>query len=165
MSEARFKADNEGLLGLVRETVDGIGRLVSEHMKLARLEFQADIKTYGRSLAILLLVAAVFVLAYALACVGLAVLLSRWIPLAYSFFAVAGAHVLVGAIAAAVAVSKLRASQPLMRESVNEVQRSMGALTGSGAGNGVTGGDRVLAGADAAAQTSDGGTTWPTIRT
>ncbi|HEX3695923.1 MAG TPA: phage holin family protein [Polyangia bacterium] len=165
MSEVRFKAENEGLLGLVRETMDGIGRLISEHMKLARLEFQADIKTYGRSLAVLLLVAAVFVLAYGLACIGLAVLLSRWMPLAYSFFAVAGGHVLVGAIAAAVVVSKLRTSQPLMRDSVNEVQRSVGALTGARSGNGITSGDRVLAGGESTAQTSGGGTTWPNSRT
>ena len=162
MSQLRFKSESEGIMALVRETVDGIGRLISEHLKLARLEFHADMKVYGRTVAVLLLVAAVFALAYGLACIGLSVLLSRWVPLAYAFFLVAGAHILIGGVAAMVAVGKLRGSQAPMRETVSEVQRSVGALTSAGSENGAA---RAMPDSQLEPQFPEGGASWPTIRT
>ncbi len=170
MSESRFRPEGEGLLTLVRETVDGIGRLISEHLKLARLEFQADIKSYGRSVAVLLLVAGFFALSYGLACVGLALFLSRFMQAANAFFLVAGGHFLIGAIAGAIALRRLHATQP-MRETVTEVERSVSALAASASGgNGVANAGRALAHQKLSSETSEtyehreGGDSWPATR-
>jgi uncharacterized membrane protein YqjE len=164
MSESRFRPEGEGLLTLVRETVDGIGRLISEHLTLARLEFQNDIKSYGRSVAVLLLVAGIFVLAYALACVGLALFLSRFMHPANAFFLVAGVHLLIGVIAGAIAVRRLRDTQP-MHETVSEVERSVSALaSASGGGNGVAADGGALAHQKSSSAYTPGGETWPAIR-
>ena len=166
MNQTRLRSEGDGLLALVRETLDGIGRLIGEHLKLARLEFQADLRAYGRALATLLLVVAIFALAYGLACIGLAVLLSRWIALSTAFFLLAGAHVVVAAVAGGVALTRLRNTQP-MRETAQEVGRSVTALAGATASkvNGAAAApERREVTAPAIAPGVGGGTTWPTTR-
>ncbi len=163
MTQPRLKPEGDGLLSLVRETLDGIGRLVGEHLKLARLEIQADMRIYGRALVTLLLVAGIFALAYGLACVGLALMLSRWMALGSAFFLLAGAHVVIGAAAGGFAVSRLRRLQP-MRESAHEVSRSVMALTSAGSRDGVALTRAAGTNDGAAAAGVAGGESWPTIR-
>src|SRR5262249_48954119 len=43
----------EGIVDLVRETVDGLRTLIGDHIKLARVELATDLKTYGRSVGVL----------------------------------------------------------------------------------------------------------------
>ena len=129
----KSKDEGEGIIALVRETVDGIGRLVSEHIKLARLELVAEATTHGRKLAMIALIVPVVFIGYALACVGLAMLLARWLGASNAFFLVGGAHVVLGGVAIAIAVARLRRVQPL-RETVHEVSLSVDAIAGIGAG-------------------------------
>jgi Putative Actinobacterial Holin-X, holin superfamily III len=139
MNDFRSVKDGSGVLMLVRETVDGLGRLFTEHLKLARLELKEDVRTYGRGIAVLVAVATVFALAYALACVGLAIILGRWLGPAGGFFAVAGGHGLVGLIAAAVVTRRLGEAHP-MRQSLQEVERSVSTLSAASGhhGNGLS---------------------------
>ncbi len=148
MSDSHSGRDSDSVLSLVRETIEGLGRLVGDHLKLARIELQADIKVYGRSLAVLAIVAAIVGVGYVMACIGMAILLGRWLGDAGGFFVVAGAHALMGAIAASVAVRHLHAAQP-MRQTVQEVSRSVSALAaagsnGNGHGAGNAGVDRAI---------------------
>jgi Putative Actinobacterial Holin-X, holin superfamily III len=164
MSSARQRPEGDGLLVLVRETLDGIGRLVGEHMKLARLEVQADIRAYGRSLTTLLLVVGIFALAYCLACVGLALVLARWVALPTVFFLLAGAHVVAGAVVGGVAITRLRSVHPL-RETAHELERSVTALTSAGASH--DGATITLDGTNTKMAPSLGaaeGGAWPTTR-
>ena len=161
MSQARLRADGDGLLALVRETLDGIGRLIGEHLKLARLEFQADLRSYGRALVTLLLVAGVFALAYGLACVGVALVLSRFMALSTAFFLLAGAHVVIAAAAGGFALSRLRNVQP-MRETTQEMERSVNVLTAAGTDGVALARNNVTAPA-VSADTAGGGA-WPTTR-
>jgi Putative Actinobacterial Holin-X, holin superfamily III len=167
MSQARLRPEGDGLLSLVRETLDGIGRLIGEHLKLARLEFEADLRAYGRALVTLLLVVGIFALAYGLACVGLAVLLSRWIALSTAFFLLAGAHVVLAATAGGLAVARLRNTQP-MRETAQAVERSVTALAGATAGKtdgaGAVAVRRQATATPAIAADAGGGSAWPTTR-
>jgi hypothetical protein len=129
------KEDSDGIIALVKETADGFGHLIAEHVRLARLELVADAKAHGQKLAVIALIVPVLFIGYALACVGLALLLARWLGSSGAFFAVGGGHVVLGGIAIAVAVSRLRRVNP-MSETVHEVSRSVDALTAVGASNG-----------------------------
>lgn len=71
---------NEGsddLGTLLKETVDGFGHLMAAHVKLARLEFFADVKTLGRRVALLAVVVCLVLLGYVFCCLGMAVVVSR----------------------------------------------------------------------------------------
>src|SRR5437667_11794800 len=80
--------DRDGILTLIRETVDGLGRLVADHVKLARLELVADVKVQGRRAATIAVIVPFIFLGYALGCVGLALVLGRWLGEAVAFFIV-----------------------------------------------------------------------------
>ena len=126
------KYEGDGIIGLVRETVDGIGHLVGEHIKLARLELVAEAGVAGRKLALIALTLPIVFMGYALACIGLALLLARWLGSSNAFFLVGGVHVVLGGLAIAMAVSRLRRAQP-MHETVQEVGRSVDVIAAVGA--------------------------------
>jgi hypothetical protein len=129
------KDDSEGIIELVKETADGFGHLIAEHVKLARLELVADAKAHGRKVVGIALIVPVIFIGYALAAVGLAVLLAPSLGTAGAFFLVGGGHVVLGGLAVAMAMNRLSHVQPL-RETVNEVNRSVEAISAAGAPNG-----------------------------
>src|SRR6266404_5660082 len=98
MYGTRITDDGDGIISLVRETADGLGRLMGDHIKLARLELLSDLKAYTRQSVLLMVMAVFLALGYALACVGLSLVLARWWGAIAGFFAVAGFHMLVGGI-------------------------------------------------------------------
>ncbi len=61
-------------------------------------------------------------------CLGLASLLARWLGQAGALFLVGGAHIVLGALAIAVAAGRLRRVQP-MHDSAHEVGRSLATFT------------------------------------
>jgi len=126
--------DGDGILTLIRETVDGLGRLVADHIKLARLELVADVKVQGRRAVTIALIVPFVFLGYALGCVGLALALGRWLGEAVGFFIVGGFHFFAGALAVAVALARLR-NASLMRETANEVSMSLATLARPAAGD------------------------------
>ena len=119
--------ERDSLIALVRDTAEGLGRLIADHIKLARTELVADAKEYGREIGVL--VAAGFVLAvgYALGCVAAALGLGRLIGLPLGFAAVAGLHLVAGTVAAVTAARRMRRASPLS-ETMTEVSRSVSAL-------------------------------------
>jgi hypothetical protein len=125
----RSRANNEGdgLFELVRETADGLGRLIADHIKLARVEIVADARAYGRRAGLLAVAAAFLVVGYLFvwlaAALGLALLIGE--PLA--FLAVAGLHLIGGAIGLMVVTRKLRQAR-VMDGTVSEVERSISTL-------------------------------------
>ena len=129
------KEESDGIIALVKETADGFGHLIAEHVKLARLELVADAKVTGRKVAVIALILPILFIGYALACVGLATLLAPSLGTAGAFFLVGGGQVFLGAVAIAIAASRLRQVQPL-RETVHEVGLSVEAIAAIGASNG-----------------------------
>ena len=126
---------NESILALIKETADGFGHLLADHIKLARLELVADVKSYGRQVALIALIVPILFMGYAIVCLGLAALLAPLVGHAGGLLLVGGAHVVIGAIAIAVAVGRLRRAQP-MSESVEEMSRSMETFAPARSGNG-----------------------------
>jgi hypothetical protein len=119
--------ENDGLIGLIRETADGLGRLIADHIKLARIEMVADAKSYGRDIGVLLGAAVVLVVGYLFAWIAIGLALGRLIGGPLAFGAVALPHLAAGAIAIVSAVRRLRRVR-IMDDTAAEVSRSVGAL-------------------------------------
>jgi hypothetical protein len=120
--------ERDGFIALVKETADGLGRLIADHIKLARTEIVADAKSYGRDVGVV--AAGVFVLAlgYAFAWVAVALALRRVIGGPLAFAAIAALHLVAGAIGVAAAARAMRRTPPLLGTRA-EVSRSVAALS------------------------------------
>ncbi len=130
MQRINYKADGDGIVTLLKETADGFGRLMAAHVKLARLELLADIRTFSRRLTTLVAGISIAFLGYALVCMGLAVTLSRWIDLAGALFLVGGMNLVGAAVTLIVAVRRMRSTNP-MSETAHEAGQSVATLTSS----------------------------------
>jgi hypothetical protein len=122
------RSDGDGIIALVKETASGFGQLVGDHIRLARLEMTADAKSYARDVAMLLVAGFIVAVGYGLACIAAGTALARLMGAPLAFVALAVVHLIVGAIALVLIVRRMKAVQ-LMRETKNEVSRSVSALT------------------------------------
>ena len=119
--------EREGIVGLIRETVDGLRDLIADHIKLARVEMVADAKTYGRSIAVLAVAGLVLAIGYVFGLIAAALGLTRLWGAPLAFAAVAALHLVGGGIAVAWSVGKMRRTQ-LMHDTVAEAKGSITAL-------------------------------------
>jgi uncharacterized membrane protein YqjE len=119
--------EREGIVGLIRETVDGLRDLIADHIKLARLELVADAKTYGRSIAVLVVAGLVLAIGYIFGLIAGALALARIWGTPLAFAAVAALHLVVGGIAVIWAVGKMKRTRP-MHDTVTEAKGSISAL-------------------------------------
>jgi uncharacterized membrane protein YqjE len=123
----RSDEDQTGIIGLVRETAEGLGKLLGDHVRLARIELVADVKSYTRELSLLLTAVVILILGYAFAWIAGGLALARVIGGPLAFGAVAAVHLIAGGFAAAAAARKARATRPLQGTAA-EVERSVRAL-------------------------------------
>jgi hypothetical protein len=117
----------EGILAVARETVDALGRLTLQHLRLARLEMRADLRTMGSQAALITVLAAVAIVGYGLAMAGLAVLIGGNAKGGLPFLLIGGLNVLAAGIGILVAVARLRRMRP-MNATADEVNRSLAPL-------------------------------------
>ena len=141
MSQTR-EDDRDGIVSLVKETADGLSRLVADHIRLARSEMIADANRYARGLGVTAAAAALMAVGYVLGCIAGALALATVIGGPFAFLAVAGFHLVVGAIVMVAGMRQLRAERP-MNDTVAEVSRTVAVLT---AGSGTTTPRRMAAG-------------------
>jgi hypothetical protein len=117
----------DGVVGLLRETADGLGQLIADHIKLARLELAADARSYGQGVATLLIAAIVLSLGYAFAWLAIGLELAHLWGAPIAFGAVAAVHLVAGGIFVSSALKRVKSTR-LMSESANEASRSVSAL-------------------------------------
>jgi hypothetical protein len=129
------QGNSDSIIALIKETADGFGHLLADHIKLARLELVADVKSYGRQVALIALIVPILFIGYTILCLGFAALLAPLVGRAGSLLLVGGVHVVIGAAAIMLAVGRLRRAQP-MSESVEEMSRSMETFAAARIGNG-----------------------------
>jgi hypothetical protein len=129
----RGSEDSDGIISLVKETADGLGRLIGDHVKLARVELVADAKSYARGGGLLVGAAMILLLGYAMAWIAGALALARVIGAPLAFGAVALLHLVAGGVALAAAARRIRRTH-LMDDTAAEVSRSVGALAAPFAG-------------------------------
>jgi len=119
---------DDGIIALVKETADGLGQLVADHIKLARIEMTADAKGYVRDVGVLLVGAFVLAIGYGLACIAAGTALARLIGGPLAFVCLAVLHLAVGALALALAIRRMKRVH-LMHDTKLEVSRSVRALS------------------------------------
>ncbi|HVV51026.1 MAG TPA: phage holin family protein [Polyangia bacterium] len=119
--------ERSGIVGLVRETLDGLRTLIADHIKLARIELETDLQSYVRGLGGLALAVAIVAVGYVFAWLALALALARAWGAPAAFGAIAGLHVLVGGVAVGSAVGRMKRTR-LMHGSAVEARASVNAL-------------------------------------
>lgn len=125
---ATTRGERDGVVDLLRETADGLGRLIAEHVSLAKLELLADVRRVGRRLRLILLAVPFLVLGYGMLWLAAAVALGRVIGLARALLVVGALHMVVGVAALAVGLTKRRRRPPLMGETASEVSRTLATI-------------------------------------
>jgi hypothetical protein len=121
-------SEPDGIVDLLRETVDGLGRLIAEHVNLAKLELATDVRRFVRRAAPGLAVMPMLVLGYAFLWLGAALALGRKIGTAEALAAVGGLHLLVGVVGAAAVARRLRQRPPMMDDTAAQVSRTIATL-------------------------------------
>ncbi len=124
----------DGILALARETADAVGRLTMQHLRLARLEMQADLRAMGVQAAVIALLVALAIVGYGLAMVGLGLSIARGWHDGLALLLIGVAHLLGAGVGILVAVRRLRRIRPL-NATADEVSRSLAPL-GLGANGG-----------------------------
>jgi len=119
--------DSDGIITLVKEAASDFGQLVADHIRLARVEMTADAKSYARDVATLLVGAFILAAGYGLACIAGGLALAKVIGGPLAFASLAFLHLLVGGIALALIIRKMKRVQ-LMQETKLEVSRSVDAI-------------------------------------
>ena len=119
--------EREGIVALIRETVDGLRDLIGDHIKLARLELVADAKSYASGIAVLVVAGLVLAIGYIFGLIAAAFALARIWGAPLAFGAVAALHLVAGGIAVASAIRKMKRTRP-MHDTVVEAKDSIRAL-------------------------------------
>jgi hypothetical protein len=119
--------DAAGLVRLLKETADSLGVLIGDHVRLARIELQTDLRIYAGALGVTLFAALLLLTGYLFAWQAAASLMARhWgAPLALGLCA--AFHLTAGAVGLAAVSRRLRRTK-VLRETVVEARRSVRAL-------------------------------------
>lgn len=118
----------DGLSARVSQLADGIGNLVQQHLRLARLELKEDARRVGKAGVRLALVLPFLAVGYALLCVSVGLWLARWLSVPGGLAVVGGLH-LVGAGLLAWRAWAALDGQELLGSSVHELERSAALLS------------------------------------
>lgn len=117
----------DGILALARETADAVGRLTMQHLRLARLEMQADLRAMGVQAALLALLVALAIVGYGLAMAGLGLVIARGLHDGLALLLIGVTHLLGAGVGIVIAVARLRRIRP-MNATADEVSRSLAPL-------------------------------------
>jgi hypothetical protein len=119
--------DATALSALLKETTDSLGVLIADHLKLARIELETDVRIYAGAVGVSLAAGALLLFGYAFAWTALALALAKlWGP-PFGFGLVASVHLLAGGLSLGAVSRKVRRTK-LMRESIVEARRSVRAV-------------------------------------
>ena len=121
-------SENATALGaLLKETADSVGVLIADHLKLARVELETDVRIYAGALGVSLAAGALLLVGYAFAWAALALAVAKVWGAPVAFALVAAVHLLVGGLSLG-AVSRKVQRTKVLRESIVEARRSVRAL-------------------------------------
>ena len=121
----REKAD--GVIGLARETADALGQLTVQHLRLARLEIKADLRTMGLQAGLIAVLVALAIVGYGLTMAGLAVILDGGSAGGIPLLIIGIIHVVAAGVGILITVVRLRRIR-LMNATANEVNQSLAPL-------------------------------------
>ena len=117
----------QGVTGLAREAAMDFGRLVGQHVKIAQLELSAEMHALGRRACLIAGLATLVVLGYALAIVGLALILAARSTVGMPFAIVGLVH-MVGAGGGLIFVLLSARKSHLMDNTTDAMNRGLAVL-------------------------------------
>jgi len=125
-----MKSESNGKIAvLLTNIADGFGRLVSEHIALARMELKEDAAALAKALRLTVTFFALVLIGYVFLCSALvAVLAAESMSLAAALAIVGGGNLLLGAVGASLALRRF-AKRPVMRETFEQLDRSAASLS------------------------------------
>lgn len=127
MARPENRDEGEGIVARLKETADGLGQLVGNHVRLARIELVAEARSYARGLASIVVAVVLLLIGYVLGVTAGALALGRLVGAPLAFVLVAAPHLIVGAIAVVSGLRRLQQT-PLLPESSVEAARTVNAL-------------------------------------
>ncbi len=125
------RSQKTALSAHLSQLADGLGKLVTHHLQLLRLELTDDARVIGGNAARIAAFVPFVLVGYALLCVALAVFLSGRLGLDGALALVGGVNLLGGAAGIVWAGRKIRARSPLSK-SLAELEASAAALKPNG---------------------------------
>jgi hypothetical protein len=128
VNRAAANGEGDGIVARLRETADGLGQLISDHVKLARIELSAEARAYGRDFGGLAAAVAVLAVGYVFGWIAAALALSHLIGAELAFGSVALLHFIGGGLATGAVIRRIRRVR-VLEETASEVARSVGALS------------------------------------
>jgi hypothetical protein len=117
----------DGVVGLARETADALGRLTVQHLRLARLEIKADLRTMGLQAGVIVVLAALATVGYALTMAGLAIVVDGGGAGGSPLLVIGSIHVVAAGGGILIALRRLRRLR-LMNATADEVNQSLAPL-------------------------------------
>jgi hypothetical protein len=117
----------EGVIGLARETADALGQLTVQHLRLARLEIKADLRTMGLQAGLITVLVALAIVGYGLTMAGLAVILDGGSRGGIPLLIIGIVHVMAAGVGILIAVVRLRRMR-LMNATTDEMNQSLAPL-------------------------------------
>ena len=95
MGGAQDHDSRGGVIGRVRDVADGLGQLVGQHFKLARLELVSDLKSMGQRVRAVAILTVLAIIGYTLAMAGVAVVVGGNQAIGLPLLLIGGGHVVV----------------------------------------------------------------------
>ena len=133
MQLARNSDRNGRISALLTDVADGVGRLVSEHIALARAELTQGLDTLGKSLGRVAVSLSLLFVGYVFLCAALvAYLASQGMSAAAALLLVGAANVVLGAVGAYPPLRRI-SRRRLMPDTLEQLDRSA-ALFAAGSG-------------------------------
>jgi len=117
----------DGVVGLARETADALGQLTVQHLRLARLEIKADLRTMGLQAGLIAVLVALAIVGYGLTMAGLAVILGGGSAGGVPLLIIGIIHVVAAGVGLLIVVLRLRRLR-LMNATADEVNQSLAPL-------------------------------------
>lgn len=130
MNSGSEPPDRGGIAAQTARMVDGFGRLVREHVALARLELADEAREVGREAAAIAVFVPFLLVGYGLLWVGVAFALGRWLGTEWGFVVSGVVNLAVGAAGVARAAGRLRRRGRPLENSTRELRNSAAALAG-----------------------------------
>lgn len=124
----------QGIPNLVTKLADGLGKLVTDHITLAKLELSEDARAVGGEVARIAVFVPFVLVGYGLVCAAIALALAPFIGYALAFAAVGLLNVIGGGVGLVSAARRLKA-RSMLDETFSEVSQTTAVLAQSASGN------------------------------
>lgn len=117
-----------GLAAQLNQIFDGLTRLITQHLDLARLELAEEAKTVGGNLARVAAFVPLVLVGYLFLCAALAIWIGAWLTPAAGWAIVGGVNLVAGAVGVWVSVRSLNGRPPMLAATRDELRASAEAL-------------------------------------